>query len=88
LSGRRAKSAIFGSVAVDTPYCVPMSSLVWLGLAVVLVVVSTLAGVDPKGGKPIARTKLMKAARSVLIAAAVTCGVVGLAGAILRRLAH
>jgi hypothetical protein len=62
-----------------------MSSLVWLGLAVVLVVVATLAGLDPKGGKPIARTGLMKSAKMILIAAAVICGGAAIVSAVLHR---
>jgi hypothetical protein len=65
-----------------------MSSLVWLGGAVVLVVIATLAGLDPKGGKPIEHTRLMGSARKILIAAAGLCGVVAVVGALLRRLSH
>ena len=62
-----------------------MSSLVWLGLTVLLVVVATLAGLDPKGGKPIARTRLMKTARLILIGGALACAGLALLGVFSRR---
>jgi hypothetical protein len=58
-----------------------MSSLVWLGLIVLLVVGVVLTGHGPKGGKPVARTGLMKAARFVLIAGIILCGAFGVASA-------
>jgi hypothetical protein len=51
-----------------------MSSLVWLGLAVVFVVVVVLTGHTPRGGKPVARTRLMHSARTVLLGGIVVCG--------------
>ena len=58
-----------------------MSSFVWLGLTVVFVVVVVLTGRTPKGGKPVARTRLMRAARGVLVGGIVACGAAGLWGA-------
>jgi hypothetical protein len=59
-----------------------MNSLVWLGLAVLLVVGVVLAGLGPKGGKPVGRTRLMKAARVVLIAGIILCGALGVFSAL------
>jgi hypothetical protein len=61
-----------------------MSSLVWLGLTVAFVVVVVLMGLTPKGGKPVERTRLMKAARHVLLTGVIVCGAMGLWG-YLRR---
>jgi hypothetical protein len=61
-----------------------MSSLVWLGLTVVFVVVVALTGLGPRGGKPVARTALMRTARGVLIAGVVVCAAIGLWGAFRR----
>jgi hypothetical protein len=61
-----------------------MSSLVWLGLTVVLVIAVVLTGLSPKGGKPVARTSLMKAARYLLIAGVVACAAVGAMSALRR----
>jgi hypothetical protein len=58
-----------------------MGSLVWLGLTVVFVVVVVLTGHSPKGGKPVARTGLMRTARGLLIGGIIACGAVGLWGA-------
>jgi hypothetical protein len=58
-----------------------MSSLVWLGLAVVLAVSVALTGHGPKGAKPVARTGLMKAARGILIVGIIASAVMGLSGA-------
>jgi hypothetical protein len=55
-----------------------MSSLVWLGLTVAFVLVVVLAGLAPRGGKPIERTRLMKSARFVLIGGVVVCGALSL----------
>jgi hypothetical protein len=57
-----------------------MSSLLWLGLAVFVVGGVALFGRGPKGGNPVARTRLMHAARYVLLLAAVAAGAVGLLG--------
>lgn len=57
-----------------------MSSLVWLGLTVLLVVVVALTGTGPKGGKPVARTRLMGTARVFLIGGVLVCAALGLAG--------
>ncbi len=54
-----------------------MSSLVWLGLMVVLVVAAVLSHHTPKGGKPVTGTRLMKSARGILIVGIVVCGAIG-----------
>ena len=59
-----------------------MNSLVWLGLTVLLVVGVVLAGLGPKGGKPVGRTGLMKVARVVLIAGIILCGALGVFSAL------
>ena len=59
-----------------------MSSLVWLGLTVFLVVVVALTGAGPKGGKPVARTRLMKTARFFLVGGIVVCAALGVMGAL------
>lgn len=59
-----------------------MNPLVWLGLVVVLVGVVALLGVGPKGGKPVARTRLMKTARVFLIGLILVFGAFGLFGAL------
>jgi uncharacterized membrane protein YccC len=55
-----------------------MSSLVWLGLTVVLVVDVVLTHRTPKGGKPVDGTRLMKSARGILIAGVVVSGFIAL----------
>lgn len=59
-----------------------MSPIVWLGLTVVLVAVVALTRTGPKGGKPVGRTRLMGAARSVLIVGIVVCAALGIFGAV------
>jgi hypothetical protein len=59
-----------------------LSSLVWLALTAILVVAVALAHRGPKGGKPVANTRLMKTARYVLILGAIGCGLLGVFGAI------
>ena len=59
-----------------------MNPVVFLGLAVLLVVVVVLTGMSPRGGKPVARTQLMKTARVMLIVGVVVLGAIGLFGAI------
>ncbi len=59
-----------------------MSSLVWIGLAVLLVVVAALTGIAPKGGKPVARTRLMASARFFLVCGVVVCAVLGLSAVV------
>ncbi len=44
-----------------------MSWIFWLGLAVAIGVIAAVTGAKPKGSRPVARTKLMGAARFVLI---------------------
>jgi hypothetical protein len=55
-----------------------MNSLIWLGLMVVLVVAAVLTHHTPKGGKPVAGTRLMKSARGILIVGMVVCGAIGI----------
>ena len=43
-----------------------MSWLVWLALAVVVAGIAAVTGLQPKGGRPVARTGLMTVARFVL----------------------
>jgi hypothetical protein len=59
-----------------------MSSLVWLGLAVILVVIVALTGTGPKGAKPVARTRLMGTARVFLIGGILLCAALGVMGAL------
>jgi heme exporter protein D len=61
-----------------------MSSIVWLALTVSFVVLVVLTGHTPRGGKPVARTGLMKAARSVLLGGILVCGALGVWGALHR----
>ena len=58
-----------------------MNSLVWIALAVILVTVVALTSAGPKGGKPVARTRLMGMARMILIVGVVVCGALGVFGA-------
>jgi hypothetical protein len=59
-----------------------MSSIFWLGLAVLLVTAVALTGAAPKGGKPVARTRLMGTARYVLVLGVVVSAFLGIFGAI------
>jgi hypothetical protein len=59
-----------------------MGSLVWLGLTAVLVAIVALTRTGPKGGKPVGRTRLMGAARWVLIVGIVVCAGLGIFGAV------
>jgi hypothetical protein len=43
-----------------------MSWLVWLALAVIVAGIAAVTGLQPKGGRPVARTGLMTVARVVL----------------------
>jgi hypothetical protein len=61
-----------------------MTSIVWLALAVILVGFVALLGLGPKGGKPVARTRLMSAARVILIGAVIVCGGMGVFGALMH----
>ncbi len=54
-----------------------MSSIVWLGFMVIFVVAAVLSHHTPKGGKPVAGTRLMKSARGILIVGMVVCGAIG-----------
>jgi hypothetical protein len=44
-----------------------MTWLTWLGLAVVVAVFAAVTGIKPKGTRHVAHTKLMGAARVVLV---------------------
>jgi hypothetical protein len=57
-----------------------MGSLVWLGLAALFVVAIVLSRTTPKGAKPVANTRLMGAARYVLVLGAIMCGAFGVFG--------
>lgn len=48
-----------------------MSWLTLLLLVAVLVAVAAITGIKPRGGRPVARTRLMSAARVVLLVIAV-----------------
>jgi len=54
-----------------------MSSFVWLGLTAFLVVAVVLSHRTPKGGKPVAGTRLMKSARGILVFGLVLCSAIG-----------
>jgi hypothetical protein len=43
-----------------------MTWLVWLALAVIVAGIAAVTGLQPKGGRPVARTGLMQAARFAL----------------------
>jgi hypothetical protein len=59
-----------------------MSSIVWLALAAFLVGVVALTRTGPKGGKPVQNTRLMGAARYVLVLGIIVCAALGVFGAI------
>ena len=61
-----------------------MNPLVWLGLAVILVAAVALTGLGPKGGKPVARTALMRTARGMLVAGILVCAALGVWGVFQR----
>jgi len=44
-----------------------MTWLVWLALAVIVAAIAAVTGLQPRGGRPVARTGLMKVARFVLV---------------------
>lgn len=56
-----------------------MHWIVLLGIAVVLIAIAAVTGIKPKGGKPVARTHLMTAARIVLVVIAVILVVAAIA---------
>ena len=78
------KTASHGVVTLspdrNRPYVLCMSSLVWLGLTVFLVAIVALTGAGPRGGKPVARTRLMGTARLVLIGGILLCAAFGVMG--------
>jgi hypothetical protein len=43
-----------------------MSSLFWLALAVIVAVVAAVTGMQPKGTRPVSRTRMMGMARLAL----------------------
>jgi hypothetical protein len=45
-----------------------MTWLAWLGLAVLVAAIAAVTGLQPKGGRPVARTHLMGVARLALLA--------------------
>ena len=45
-----------------------MTWLLWLTLAVVVAALAAITGIQPKDTRPVARTRLMGAARLVLVA--------------------
>ena len=45
-----------------------MTWLGWLALAVIVTAVAAVTGLNPKGGRPVARTHMMGVARFVLVA--------------------
>ena len=55
-----------------------MSSFVWLGFVVVLVVDVVLTHHTPKGGRPVNGTRLMKSARGILIVGVIVTGAIGI----------
>jgi hypothetical protein len=44
-----------------------MTWLLWLALAVIVAAIAAVTGIQPKGGRPVARTGLMSVARFVLL---------------------
>jgi hypothetical protein len=50
-----------------------MSWFAWLGLAVLISAVAAITGLQPKGARPVARTRMMAVARVVLLAFAILC---------------
>ena len=59
-----------------------MNPFVYLAVTVILVGVVALTGTGPKGGKPVARTRLMKTARLFLVAGVVLFAGLGVAAAV------
>ena len=59
-----------------------MSSIVWLGLTALLVVFVAVTRSGPKGGKPVANTRLMGTARYVLVVGVIVCGALGVFSAL------
>ena len=57
-----------------------MSWIVWLGFAVVFVAAVAVTRTGPKGGKPVANTRLMGTARVFLFLGFIACGVIGVFG--------
>lgn len=59
-----------------------MNPFVMLGVTVVLVLAVVLTGTGPRGGKPVAGTRLMKTARLFLVGGALICAGLGVAAAV------
>jgi hypothetical protein len=59
-----------------------MNPFVYLALTVLLVLAVVLTGTAPKGGKPVARTRLMRTARLFLVAGMVLFGGLGVAATV------
>jgi uncharacterized protein YjeT (DUF2065 family) len=72
------RASLLARFLLGTLAVFPMSSLIWLGLVVVVVVEAVLTHLTPKGAKPVAGTRLMKSARRVLIVGLVVAGAIGL----------
>jgi hypothetical protein len=47
-----------------------MGWLAWLAIALIIAAVAAVTGLQPKGGRPVARTGLMAVARLALLAVA------------------
>jgi len=59
-----------------------MSPFIYLGITVVLIATVALTGTGPRGGKPVARTRLMKTARLFLVAGALLFAGLGAAATV------
>ena len=59
-----------------------MSPFVYLALTVILVGVVAVTGTGPRGGKPVARTRLMKTARLFLFAGVLLFAGLGVAAVV------
>jgi len=65
-----------------------MSPLIYLAIAVILVGTVALTGAGPKGGKPVARTRLMGTARLFLIGGALLFAGLGAAATVRHFAPH
>jgi hypothetical protein len=59
-----------------------MNPFVYLAITVILVGVVALTGTGPRGGKPVARTRLMKTARLFMFAGVLLFAGLGVAAAV------
>jgi hypothetical protein len=69
LKERRSESCLWADAGVNN-----MSWLGWLGLAVIITRIAAVTGIKPKGTRHVAHTRLMGAARLVLLAALIIVG--------------